>query len=69
MSNRPPDDPKEHVAIPLPPELLARAEALLPQFSTPSHQATIGEVLRAALFKGIELQEAEDAQKKEAPPS
>jgi predicted DNA-binding protein len=51
MSN--PARPKQHVAVRLPPELVARLDALIPRLSTEWREATRSDVLRALLLKGL----------------
>ncbi|MFT3769633.1 MAG: hypothetical protein QM820_29710 [Minicystis sp.] len=56
MSKR---DPKEHVAVRLNAQEIARIEALRSRLSEPWRQATRSDVLRAAILKGLEALEEE----------
>jgi hypothetical protein len=54
-----PAQPKQHVAVRLSPELVARLDALIPRLSTEWHEATRSDVLRALLLKGLGAVEAD----------
>ena len=64
--------PKEHVAVRLDNETLSRVDALAEVLSTPWHEATRSDVLRAVILAGLEGLEKEHpggkrAKKRRAP--
>jgi len=59
MGKRGTKKPKDHVAVRLEPEEIARLKALIPRLSEPWRTATISDVMRAALLKGVVVLEHE----------
>ena len=50
--------PKEHVAVRLAVDLVARIDALIPRLTTPWHEANRSDVLRAIVIAGLAVVEA-----------
>src|SRR5262245_4100567 len=53
--------PKDHVAVRLSPDLVTEVHALIPEMSTDWHQATISDVLRMLIIKGLHAHKQEKA--------
>lgn len=51
----------QDITVDLTPEEIARVDALIPQYSTPEHQATREEALRAILAAGLHAIETRGA--------
>ena len=54
----------EKVTVTISSEAVAKLDALLPELSTPTHQATRGDALRAVILKGLEIEEAQQRAKR-----
>jgi|HubBroStandDraft_3_1064219.scaffolds.fasta_scaffold964284_1 hypothetical protein len=54
-------EPYEHVAVRLDRDVIQRIDALAPQLSQPSHDATRSDVLRRLILRGVELAEQDPA--------
>jgi hypothetical protein len=50
--------PRGRVAVQLDAASIARLDAMLPLYSTPSHQASRSEVLREVILRGLRIEES-----------